>query len=97
MDQHHQGVVVEATTEETVVASDETKNLTIPNPGTILKQNPKTNRQQLLIKGAITTTKIMTREEQTLRDNKADRESGVPIVAKVRTTQLNVGATKRKR
>jgi hypothetical protein len=62
---------------------------------TILKQDPKTNKQWLLTKGA-TMVKIMTGEDRTLLDNKTDRESGVLIVAKLRTTQLNVGAIKRK-
>ncbi len=97
VDQDLQEVVVEATTEETVVASEGTKNLTTPKIETILKQNPKTNRQRPLIKGATTTIKIMTGEDRALLDNKADRGSGVLIVAKLRTTQLNVGATRRKR
>ena len=102
VDQDHQEVVVVATTEVTEVASDETKNLinTQSQKGTqtILKTNPKINKQQPLTKGATTTTKIMTGEDQTLPDpDRAEQENGVLIVAKLHTIQLNVGATKRKR
>ena len=96
-DQDHQEVVVEATTEETKVVSKGTKNLVstpkIEGTKTILKQDPKTNKQQLLTKGA-TIIKIM--KDQTLPDNKAEQANGVLIVAKLHTIQLNVGATKRK-
>jgi len=100
VDQDHQEVVVAATTEVTEVASDETKNLinTQSKKGTqtILKINPKINKQQLLTKGATTITKTMTGEDQTLPDQ-AEQENGVLIVEKLHTIQLNVGATKRKR
>ena len=102
VDQDHQEVVVAATTEVTEVASDETKNLisTQSQKGTqtILKINPKINKQQLLTKGATTITKTMTGEDRTLPDpDRAEQENGVLIVARLHTIQLNVGATKRKR
>jgi hypothetical protein len=98
-DQDHQEVVVEVTMEATEVVSNETKNLAkiskIEGIPTILNQDLKTNRQRPLIKGA-TMDKTMTEEDLTLLDSKTVQENGVLIVKKLHTTQLNVGATKRK-
>jgi hypothetical protein len=98
-DQEHQEVVVETTTGETVVVSKGTKNLIntpkIEGTQTILKINPKANKQRPLTKGA-TTIRLMTGEDQILRDNKTGRENGVQIVKKAHTIRHNVGATERK-
>ncbi len=94
---------VEDTMEATEKAPEETKTLvkirtierTITKTITILKQNPKINKHLLLTKEVPMAT-TMVEEEQPLLDSRARQESGVQIVAKSRTTQLNVGATRRK-
>ena len=95
-DQDHQEVAVEITTGETEVVSKGTKNLIntpkIEGTQTILKINPKANKQRPLTKGA-TTIRIMTGEDQILPDNKAGQENGVQIVERAHTIRHNVGAT----
>jgi hypothetical protein len=83
----------------TEVVSNETKNLAkipkIEGIPTLLNQDLKTNRQQPLIKEG-TMDKTAMEEELTLLASRAEQENGVLIVVKLHTTQLNVGATKRK-
>ena len=90
--------------EATEEASDEIETLAkilkiegiiITKTKTILRQDPKINKHLLLTEEAPMET-TMVEEEQPLLDSKARQESGVQIVAKLRTTQPNVGAIRKR-
>jgi hypothetical protein len=101
VDPDPQEAVVEATMEATKEASDETEiqdkihrteGITTK---TILKQDPKITKLPLLTEEAPVET-IMVEKGHLLLDSKARQESGVQIVAKLRTTQPNVGAIRKR-